>query len=600
MEGFGIARSDQDALQWMKTSAEWGCPSAQADCLALSEALGLPNGDQSSISNDKSMSQWAATAIGSHGKQNAVNSLWRSSRTLCDAAITTYRTKRMTEILAAFSQQTSLDHQELFGPRYEEVLGLYFAGSGVDHSIGLENGWTILHYAAVAGRLDAVKFLVEKLSADVRSLSSISETPLDVATACGHVELIYYLVERHKLCEPHFRPGSCPLQNIAFLPADLVMEVTCRIMSVRHTLNIDARNQATARTALMNTMLTKDPLNPDARNAAINTLLLFGSNPLLTAVGPGTSSPLLLAVLEVDDKLVAEMLNAIATREHTTPLVDQTRARPEPANELARSFLRLMQTPRAVSLTRGSRNYHQAYKNIVEIMGKMEISVELPFVSRAIKHDALGLACYYGKDEAMQAILNASDRSGTSVSKTLSTVSGIDAALTAINCGFSEAIDTILPRMMARLDVTDYNLLVSAVHHQPDLIPRIFSHFERAGKGPGLLAYIDPWGATAFDLAMEYGYLDLAQFLLSKGATYDVYRLKGDHTIDDGEQSTLASVLPRMKPIRFLMELTPKPRLIVTSTGLNVFHILASDESLVSKSPRYQYGLLCPHRNLTF
>lgn len=34
--------------------------------------------------------------------------------------------------------------------------------------------------------------------------------------------------------------------------------------------------------------------------------------------------------------------------------------------------------------------------------------------------------------------------------------------------------------------------------------------------------------------------------------------------------------------MRFLMELTPKRRLIVTSTGLNVFHILASDESLVS------------------
>ncbi|UZP43470.1 hypothetical protein NXS19_011282 [Fusarium pseudograminearum] len=221
-----------------------------------------------------------------------------------------------------------------------------------------------------------------------------------------------------------------------------------------------------------------------------------------------------------------------------------------------------MQTPRVNTLTRGSENYRQAYKNIIEIMVEMEISVELSFVSRAIKYDSLGLACYYGKYEAMQAILNISDSSGMSVLKTLSILSGIDAALIGIDCGFSEAIDTIVPRIMARLDVTNYNLL-------------------RAGRGPELLSYIDPWGATAFDLAMEYGYLDLAQFLLDKGATYDVYRLKGDHTIDDGEQSTLASVLPRMKPIRFLMELTPKPRLIVTNTGLNVFHILASDESLV-------------------
>jgi ankyrin repeat protein len=95
------------------------------------------------------------------------------------------------------------------------------------------------------------------------------------------------------------------------------------------------------------------------------------------------------------------------------------------------------------------------------------------------------------------------------------------------------------------------------------------------------LSYIDPWGATALDIALEYGLFDLAKYLLDKGASYDEYRLKGDYSIDEGKQSTLASVLPRMKPVKFLMELKPKPSLIVTESGLNVFHILALDEKLI-------------------
>ena len=133
--------------------------------------------------------------------------------------------------------------------------------------------------------------------------------------------------------------------------------------------------------------------------------------------------------------------------------------------------------------------------------------------------------------------------------------------------------------------MAEYEVLVSAVHHQPALIPKIYSSFEKAGKGKKLLSYVDPWGATALDTALEYELMDLAKFLLEKGATYDEYRLKGDHSIDEGKQSTLASVLPRMKPVKYLMELNPKPRLVVTESGLNVFHILALDEKIIGKGP---------------
>jgi len=103
---------------------------------------------------------------------------------------------------------------------------------------------------------------------------------------------------------------------------------------------------------------------------------------------------------------------------------------------------------------------------------------------------------------------------------------------------------------MARDNAAEYNILNSVIHHQPALIAMIYSYYEKAGKGPELLSYIDPWGATAFDIALEYNLINLARSLLEKGATYDQYRLKSDHSIGDGRQSTLASVLPREESVK--------------------------------------------------
>ncbi|KAH7305611.1 hypothetical protein BKA65DRAFT_520619 [Rhexocercosporidium sp. MPI-PUGE-AT-0058] len=36
-----------------------------------------------------------------------------------------------------------------------------------------------------------------------------------------------------------------------------------------------------------------------------------------------------------------------------------------------------------------------------------------------------------------------------------------------------------------------------------------------------------------------------------------------------------------MKPVKFLMEMNPRPSLVVTESGLNVFHILALNEKLI-------------------
>jgi ankyrin repeat protein len=594
LEGFGTARSDATALEWIRIAAEWGSHRGQADYLAIASTLELAQDSTVSVSSAQAVMPvfWTAKAVSERGDSVAATFLSRHPRakSICTSTIQKYRDTYTLQCWKEFEELIGLTREDLFGDSECTTLRSYFSVEDMSHIFKIGNGWSLLHYAVLSGQLSAVKFLVEKLDADVRCLSWHSETPLDIAIANGNSTMIDYLLDRHENARPHFKVGSCPLQNIAFLPANLIPDIVFRILSRSQPIGIDVRSEATARTALMNTMLIEAPLYPESRRTAAETLISFGANPLLTTAEAGTASPLLLVVQQLDCDLVKVMLNAISTNEHVIPLVDQARTRPEPCNELARSFFKLMQTPRSVRVTVGVTNYKNSYSEMVRLLMKEGIATELPYACRTSKHDPLGLACYYGNDEAAAAMLDISPEINSQFQNTLIGDPGLDALLTAVGCGFAETIDILLPRMMARNNVAEYNVLVSAVHHQPALIPKIYSHFERAGKGQKLLSYVDPWGATALDTALEYELMDLANFLLEKGATYDEYRLKGDHSIDEGKQFTFASVLPRMKPVKFLMELNPKPRLVVTESGLNVFHILALDEKLIGKSPLLSSG----------
>jgi len=599
LEGFGRSRDDTEALRWIKTAAEWDLHVAQAGCLPLSVSLGGDRPDKS----DPSV-QWAVEAIvNKHGHQGTVNALWEICQETCTDAVAKYRAERSNQIRAAFKQRTGEDWEKLCrGADWKAKLTQLhysFLGFGGRLKTTADRGWSLLHYivALAHGGLRWVilaskqlDILVDELGADVRALNDDSATALDLAMARGNMSSVRYLLDRHERCSPPFLPGSCPLQNVACLPERCISEIVERVCKIAPEIAAEGRISFAGRTALINTLLTKEPLLPPARKAAVVSLLAHRANPLSTAAEPGSPSSLLLAVTGLEPELVVLMLLCVKRFGHGTLLLNRPTAarRPEPANELARAFVRLVQTPRSVSLVAGVVDYEKSLAAIVKTMLGDGVCAELPYVCRGMPHDLLGLSCYYGRDHVMQALLQEAKGVGPAVAKTLGSgqASGIEALATAIECGFSEAADLLLPRLAKLPQVTAHTLLLTgAVHHQPALVPQLLSHFERAGRLVEVLEFQDQWGATILDLALEYGYFDLARHLLAKGATYDTYRIKGDHRIDEGSQSTLASVLPRIKPIKFLMELTPRPRLVVTSTGLNVFHALAADEKLFGESP---------------
>ena len=99
-----------------------------------------------------------------------------------------------------------------------------------------DKDWTFLHYLValmpVGGALlgvigcQRIKFIAEELRVDVQSLNADSATALDIAMARGNTDLVRYLLEER--CDPPFLPGTCPLQNVACLPEEVIPEIVER------------------------------------------------------------------------------------------------------------------------------------------------------------------------------------------------------------------------------------------------------------------------------------------------------------------------------------------------------------------------------------
>lgn len=93
-----------------------------------------------------------------------------------------------------FAQSLKRAHRYAELGQNQKLLSLYKYDKAVV-SARDKRGYTLLHSASDAGKLETVKFLLEEALSDVNARDKFGATPLLRATWSGHLEVVRYLVE---------------------------------------------------------------------------------------------------------------------------------------------------------------------------------------------------------------------------------------------------------------------------------------------------------------------------------------------------------------------------------------------------------------------
>lgn len=546
IQGFGVETSAETAIDFISQAAAWGDVKAQAHAHRAAIALGV----ESKVLKLPYLTY--SMTYGYH--REASESLALLSRDAHTVAFERFR--------AQFKQRwswTRLPDDELRG------VALQYTG-----------GWTTLHYSAFMGPIELVKCLATFGEADIRTLGENNDTALEAACLGGDIEIVEYLLALHESLEKPFLEGSCPLQAVQHLPTQHILPVIDRISRLKvpgivHPLN--ARNMSKkyqGETALMRIMKTDIPTPANSRFLAMYCLLEMGANPLITR-DDSLESPLRHAVIHLEADILDSILEAAKRYRMPQQLL---------AAALSGGLGELIRVPRSLRLIEGGESYKEKLSVILNAAVTKE-TIELFTQTNNARQEILGWACYYGDSETVEALERMFPDNLASVFPLTLGKNALDLVITAILNGHVKIIEFLLPRIAHSEGLYTSNVLAETVHRYPSLVPLVYSCYEAAGTGHVILSEPDADGATPLDIALEYGRTTVASFLVAEGTPYDVCRIKPDYRIDKGLCSPLARAIGKKESVEFLLELDPPPSLIVTTSGLNVFHIMASQEAVI-------------------
>jgi hypothetical protein len=252
--------------------------------------------------------------------------------------------------------------------------------------------------------------------------------------------------------------------------------------------------------------------------------------------------------------------------------------------EMAKALLRLTRMTDCQIMLTGREDWESQVRQLLRILATPEVMELIPNLTTTLDNiDFLSLAGRYNTTVLKWLVDKYTvEELQTLFPKTFElTLGGLLGS--NMDCGNIARVELAMRFAAESPLITLCHLFTAAVHHHPSLVPRYGELFKKAG-GEAALFECNYFGETPFDVALQYGFTDIMNYLLENGAPYDEYRIKPDFRVDQSECSPLATVLGYKAQVDFLMQLDPKPSLVVTRSGMNVFHVLASKEAALGKS----------------
>lgn len=439
--------------------------------------------------------------------------------------------------------------------RFLDMVGQ--SNSEIEDEYLLGTGLTWLHYAASRGSPGAVEALLSTPCCDVNCLTADGGwTPLFMACQAGHYEVAMLLLDQG--ADPTIRTqqgGTCLHQIHEF---DTAVAGTIAGRLVCGGLSVDIKNTVGKETPLATVCFALGGCDSSA--IVVKALIDLGADPM-ERTGDGYSC-VDIAAMQLD----AGALDA---------LLQSSLLVAEKGEEARAHALRvLMSKPLFYRLRIAGWSYETRLRAVVQALA-------IPQVLEAYKamdpnHTPLYDACHLTAVDLIPLIFEAGY--GTEV------FHGRHPLLASIKNNQAEVVKTLMVREAdpsAIADPNGWNILHYAAFYFPAILSHFLSQLQRRGCDVRSLvnAGCANRGFTPFDVAIHADNFESADMLLECGAQYTEFTRRGDLDVswDRPLFSSLHHACTSRRRLSYLLGLSEHPSLVVSSTGLTIFHLVAGE-----------------------
>ena len=556
IQGFGCDVSYERAAQLLIHSAELGDRRAHNDILRIFGALETPL----PTSIERQLCGWTVENAIS-GSALAIEDLHNLDPSLLDS------TKR--ELRTTYSPLG----QDIFGNRIRNDYDLRnpsdFANqiTHANDEIPFEEedggGLTWLHYAATNGSTLAVQSLIEQPDCDIDCCTFTNWTPLWMACAAGHSEVVQVFLEKGADASIKSDIGRNCLHYLQAFEPEVVGEIAHRL--VRSGADVEARDVG-EETPLFRACLMKM-----GREAipAVDALIQLGANP--ATVSRKGYTCVALAAMNLDPDMLRALLKS--------PAFDDEKGVMASVIVRATALNELTKTLKYYRFRHGGASRQSKTEEVLELLISDDVLAAYSADSPN-SHTPLHDACIWGCSDLIEPLLSFESIDINQFTKlTGKETTNLLPLFEALKVDNIEIVKMLVSHGadITLSDTANRNVLHFVVEFAPELLAFFLERLR--GLGCDIQTFINAGtkqqGFTPFDLAVMCERFQLADILLKAGAQYNELTRLGQA----GERyNSLGSTGGSRRQMSYFLDMPEdqRPDFIVCSIGFTLFHITAA------------------------
>ena len=424
-------------------------------------------------------------------------------------------------------------------------------------------GLTWLHYAASNGSIMAVQLLIQQPNCDIDCCTATNWTPLWIACAAGHSDVVKVLLEKGADARIKSDVGRTCLHYLQAFEPDVVEEIACRLVGSGADIEATDINMETPLCSACLMKMGKEAI------PAVQALIQLGANP--TTVSSKGYTCIDLAAMNLDPNLLRALLKSC--------LFNGERGTTASVAVRAKALNKLCKIPKYHRFRHGGALRQSKTEEVLQLLLSDDVLAayidDLPN-SYAPLHDA----CIWGCSDLIEPLLSFAsidiNRFTELRGKEAETVLPL---FEALKLNHVEIVKTLIRHgaNMTLSDSANRNVLHFAVEFAPELLEFFLEclrqldcdiqNFINAGT--------KQHGFTPFDMAVRCERFNLADTLLKAGAQYNELTRLGEA----GERyNSLGSTGGSRRQMSYFLDMPKdlRPDLIVCSNGFTLFHITAA------------------------